>query len=91
MRRRAFLASVGGTAVTVSIAGCSSSGDSGTSENEYDIGMSTSAFRPAEFAVAPGTRLAVFIFAGILISLIGVRFAAYVSGGSVEDELVEQQ
>ena len=57
MRRRDFLASVGGTAVAVSVAGCSGSGGTGTSENEYDIGMSTSAFRPAEFAVAPGTTV----------------------------------
>ncbi|MFB6085143.1 MAG: plastocyanin/azurin family copper-binding protein [Halorientalis sp.] len=54
MRRRAFLASVGGTAVAVSVAGCSSG--SGTS-GDYDIGMSTSAFRPASFAVAPGTTV----------------------------------
>ncbi len=57
MRRRAFLASVGGTAVTVSVAGCLGSGGSGTADDEYDIGMSTSAFRPAEFAVAPGTTV----------------------------------
>jgi plastocyanin len=56
MRRRAFLASVGGTALTVSVAGCLGSGGAGTVD-EYDIGMSTSAFRPAEFAVAPGTTV----------------------------------
>ena len=43
------------------------------------------------FVVPRGTRLALFIFAGILISLIGVRFAAYFSATSVEEELVDQQ
>jgi putative membrane protein len=41
------------------------------------------------FVIPRGTRLALFIFAGVLISLIGVRFAAYFSGASVEEELVE--
>jgi len=41
------------------------------------------------FVVPRGTRLALFIFAGVLISLIGVRFAAYFSATSVEEELVE--
>jgi putative membrane protein len=41
------------------------------------------------FIVPRGTRLALFIFAGILISLVGVRFAAYFSATSVEEELVE--
>jgi putative membrane protein len=41
------------------------------------------------FVIPRGTRLAIFIFAGVLISLIGVRFAAYFSGASVEEELVE--
>jgi len=41
------------------------------------------------FVVSRGTRLAIFIFAGILISLIGVRFAAYFSGASVEEEFVD--
>ena len=35
------------------------------------------------------TRLALFVFAGICISLFGVRFASYVSAGSVEEELTE--
>jgi putative membrane protein len=43
------------------------------------------------FMIPRGTRLALFIFAGILISLIGVRFAAYFSAASVEEELVDQQ
>jgi plastocyanin len=53
MRRRAFLATVGTAAV--GIAGCSEVGGSG--EDDYDIGMSISAFRPTEFAVAPGTTV----------------------------------
>jgi putative membrane protein len=32
-----------------------------------------------EFAIAPGTHLAVFILASIVVSLVGVRVAAYVS------------
>jgi len=36
-----------------------------------------------------GTRLAVFILAGILVSLIGVRFAAYFSQSNVQEEFVE--
>jgi putative membrane protein len=43
------------------------------------------------FSLEPRVRLVLFIFAGILISLVGVRFSSYVSGGSVEDEVVEQQ
>ena len=35
------------------------------------------------------TRLAIFVFAGICISLFGVRFASYVSGAGVEEELTE--
>jgi putative membrane protein len=35
------------------------------------------------------TRLAIFVFVGILISLFGVRFASYVSGAGVEEELTE--
>lgn len=53
MRRRAFLATVG--ASSVALAGCL--GASGSADAEYDIGMSTSAFRPVEFAVAPGTTV----------------------------------
>ncbi|QPV61314.1 DUF373 family protein [Halosimplex litoreum] len=34
----------------------------------------------------PGTRLALFILAGVLVSLAGVRFAAYFSGATVEQE-----
>jgi putative membrane protein len=35
-------------------------------------------------ALSPGTHLALFILASILISLVGVRVAAYVSGSDVE-------
>ncbi len=34
-------------------------------------------------------RLAIFVFAGICISLFGVRFASYVSAAGVEEELTE--
>ena len=36
-----------------------------------------------------GPRLALFILGGILVSLIGVRFAAYFSQSSVQEEFVE--
>ena len=39
------------------------------------------------FTVSPSARLALFLLAGILISLIGVRFAAYVSDTGVEEDL----
>lgn len=52
MRRRAFLATVG--TGTVALAGCLGAGSSG---DEYDIGMSSSRFKPAEYAVAPGTTV----------------------------------
>jgi putative membrane protein len=35
------------------------------------------------------TRLAIFVFAGICISLFGVRFASYINGSTVEKELTE--
>ncbi len=35
----------------------------------------------------PGTRLAMFIVAGIVVSLVGFRFAAYVSSREIEEEL----
>ena len=38
----------------------------------------------------PRVRLALFIFAGILVSLVGVRFASYFSGPGVEDEVDEE-
>jgi len=39
----------------------------------------------------PGARLALFILAGVLVSLAGVRFAAYFSGTTVEQELARQR
>jgi len=54
MRRRAFLATLG--ASTVTLAGCLGSG-SASGNTDYDIGMSVSRFRPAEFAVTPGTTV----------------------------------
>jgi len=38
----------------------------------------------------PGTRLALFVVAGVVVSLVGVRFATYVSGTNVEEEFVRQ-
>ncbi|WP_254280139.1 DUF373 family protein [Haloarcula marina] len=43
----------------------------------------------SEFSMDAGTRLALFILAGILISLVGVRVAAYVSQSDIEQELAE--
>ena len=42
------------------------------------------------FTVSPGARLALFLLAGILVSLLGVRFAAYVSGTSVQEDLARE-
>jgi putative membrane protein len=42
-----------------------------------------------QFTMESGQRLAMFILAGILISLIGVRIAAYVSQNGIERELAE--
>lgn len=53
MDRRTFLAGAAGLAVAGSVAGCS-----GTSASEdYDIGMTTRRFRPAEIEVEPGTTV----------------------------------
>jgi len=41
------------------------------------------------FAMDPGTRLAMFILAGILVAVVGVRVAAYVSETDIESGLVE--
>jgi putative membrane protein len=41
------------------------------------------------FPVSPGARLALFVLASILISLVGVRVAAYVSGSDVDLEFDE--
>lgn len=52
MRRRVFLASVG--AVTAGTAGCLGSG---SSQEPWDVGMSTRRYRPGTFAVTPGTTV----------------------------------
>jgi plastocyanin len=54
MDRRAFLATVGTS--TVALAGCLGAGGP-TDGDDHDIGMSSSAFKPASFAVAPGTTV----------------------------------
>ena len=41
------------------------------------------------FAMDLGTRLAMFILAGILVAVVGVRVAAYVSETDIETGLVE--
>ena len=41
------------------------------------------------FSLSPGAHLALFILASILISLVGVRAAAYVSGSDIEMEFDE--
>jgi len=55
MNRRAFLATVGGS--TVALAGCFGAGGSTGGGDDHDIGMSSTAFLPASFAVAPGTTV----------------------------------
>ena len=42
-----------------------------------------------QFTLASGTRLGLFILAGILVSLAGVRFSTYFNQASVREELVE--
>jgi putative membrane protein len=46
--------------------------------------------RVLSYAVAPQQRLAAFIVAGIVVSLVGVKVAASVSGESVDDAVQEQ-
>jgi putative membrane protein len=41
------------------------------------------------FVLQPRTRLALFIFTGILVSLVGVRFSSYLSEPGVEEEVAE--
>jgi plastocyanin len=53
MDRRTFLTTATGIGATVTLAGCLSSEASG----DYDIGMSTSRFKPASIEVAPGTTV----------------------------------
>lgn len=51
MERRAFLAT-GGAIAAAALAGCGVAGRDGS--GDYDVGMSTDAFRPASVTVAPG-------------------------------------
>jgi plastocyanin len=53
MDRRTFLTTATGIGATVTLAGCLGSSASG----DYDIGMSTSRFKPASIEVAPGTTV----------------------------------
>lgn len=53
MDRRRFLAAVGGAA-SLSLAGCTGGGNPGTATPTYEIGMSSSAFRPASFETTVG-------------------------------------
>ncbi len=52
MQRRAFLAATG--AALAGTAGCLAGATGGLSEGDYDIGMSSAAFLPAEFEVEVG-------------------------------------
>jgi plastocyanin len=57
MDRRAFLAGVG-TGASLSLAGCTGVlGGSSLDEDEYDVGMSSSAFEPSEVTVSVGEEL----------------------------------
>jgi putative membrane protein len=40
-------------------------------------------------ALLSGTRLAVFVVAGVVVSLVGVQLSSYVSGTTLDEELVE--
>ncbi|SFR94534.1 Plastocyanin [Halomicrobium zhouii] len=54
MDRRAYLRAVGGLS-TVGLAGCSGLvAEQGTGNQSYDVGMSSSAFRPARIEIDPG-------------------------------------
>ena len=53
MDRRTFLTTATGIGATVTLAGCLGSSASG----DYDIGMSTVRFKPANLEVSPGTTV----------------------------------
>ncbi len=53
MDRRTFLKTATGIGATVTVAGCIG----GSSGGDYDIGMSTRAFKPASLEVQPGTTV----------------------------------
>jgi plastocyanin len=55
MRRRTFLGSVAAVAGSLSLAGCLGSG--GLSRDDYDIGMASNAFLPAEYTVSVGDTI----------------------------------
>ncbi|WP_049971233.1 DUF373 family protein [Haladaptatus cibarius] len=42
-----------------------------------------------QFTLDPGARLAVYVFLGVFVSLLGVRVASYVSGTTIEEEVAE--
>jgi putative membrane protein len=42
-----------------------------------------------QFSVSPRARLAIFLIAGVLVSLVGVRFAAHVTETGVEEEFAD--
>jgi len=41
--------------------------------------------------VGPGLRLTLFVVAGVVVSLVGVRFAAYVSSQEIEEEFAPRR
>ncbi|WP_436909974.1 plastocyanin/azurin family copper-binding protein [Halosimplex marinum] len=54
MDRRAFLGSLGGVAVATTLAGC---GQGSADSGDYDVGMTTRKFTPAQVEVPPGTTV----------------------------------
>ncbi len=43
----------------------------------------------SQLTLDPGTRLAVYVVLGVLVSLVGVRVASYMSGTTISEELAE--
>jgi putative membrane protein len=43
------------------------------------------------FTIAPGTHLALFILGSIVVSLVGIRVASYVSGAAYDDRFDQRQ
>jgi len=52
--------------------------------------VAVGSWRMDEFIIAPGTHLAVFILASIVVSLVGVRVASYVSSTEYDGSLDER-
>ncbi|SIQ91514.1 putative membrane protein [Haladaptatus litoreus] len=52
---------------------------------EISVGQTTI----SQFTLDPGTRLAVYVFVGVFVSLLGVRVASYVSGTTFGEEVAE--